>query len=72
MTKAEVLAKKKWLKNRRREKRVRKQHNYYAKTHKGQARDTFYDAAVRAEEAQKEKDRKNKEKAILGMFGGSK
>jgi hypothetical protein len=41
MTKAEVLAKKKWLKNRRRENKIKKQHNYETKTHKGTSRDTL-------------------------------
>lgn len=35
MKKNEVLKKKKWLKNRRREKRMTKQSNYEKKTHKG-------------------------------------
>jgi hypothetical protein len=41
MTKAEVLAKRRWLKNRRRENRIKKQHNYEAKTNKGTSRDTL-------------------------------
>ena len=35
MKKNEVLKKKKWLKNRRRVKRIKKQSNYEKKTHKG-------------------------------------
>jgi len=35
MNKLSHLKKRKWLKNRRREKKIRKQQNYESKTHKG-------------------------------------
>jgi len=35
MDKLSHLKKSKWLKNRQREKKIKKQHNYEAKTHKG-------------------------------------
>jgi len=37
MNKLSSLKKKKWLKDRRRAKKIKKQHNYVYKTHKGTA-----------------------------------
>jgi len=66
MNKSDVLKHKKWLKDRRREKKVRKQQNYLAKTHRGVSKFNLQENIRRAE--RKEKEEKLKIKKMEGMF----
>jgi len=55
MNKSRSLRKKKWLKNRRRENKIKKQQNYEAKTHKGTSRFNLQEGIRRAEREKKKK-----------------
>lgn len=66
MNKLSHLKKRKWLKNRRREKEIKKQQNYKAKTHKGTSKFNLQENIRRAEREKKEE--KLKIKKMEGMF----
>ena len=58
MKKAETMKHKKWLKARRRSKRIKKQHNYETKTKRRVTIETI------REEAERKNEREKKEKVI--------
>jgi len=66
MNKLSHLKKRKWLKNRQREKKIKKQKNYESKTHKGTGKFYLQENIRRAEREKKEE--KLKIKRIEGMF----
>jgi len=66
MNKLSHLKKSKWLKNRQREKKIKKQHNYEAKTHKGTGKFDLQENIRRVEREKKEE--KLKIKKMEGMF----
>jgi len=70
MDKLSSLKKKKWLKDRRRTKKIKKQHNYESKTHKGT--NPFYLSQNLINRSQEEKKQKkieqNIRKKILGKI----
>lgn len=66
MKKSGILKKKKWLKARRRAKKIKKQQNYEAKTHKGTGKFDLQDNIRRAEREKQEE--KLKIKRMEGMF----
>ena len=66
MNKLSHLKKRKWLKNRQREKRIKKQQNYKAKTHKGTGKFDLQENIRRAEREKQEE--KLKIKRMEGMF----
>ena len=66
MNKLSHLKKRKWLKARRREKKLKKQQNYEAKTHKGTGKFDLQENIRRAEREKKEE--KLKIKRMEGMF----
>ena len=66
MNKSDVLKKRKWLKDRRREKKIKKQNNYLAKTHKGASKFDLQENIRVARE--KEKEKKLKMKRMERMF----
>ena len=66
MNKSDIFKKRKWLKKRRREKKVRKQQNYLAKTHKGASKFDLQENIRVARE--KEKEEKLKMKRMERMF----
>ena len=66
MSKSRGLKKKKWLKNRRRENKIKKQQNYEAKTHKETGKFDLQENIRRAEREKKEE--KLKIKRMEGIF----
>ncbi len=66
MKKSDILKKRRWLKNRRREKDIKKQKNYESKTHKGTNKFDLQENIRRAE--REEKEEKLKIKRMEGMF----
>jgi len=60
MNKSDILKKRKWLKNRRREKKIKKQQNYEAKTHKGTSKFDLQENIRIAEREKKEEELKIK------------
>ena len=54
MKKSKILKKRKWLKNRRREKKIRKQQNYVSKTHMGTGSFNLTQNLIRKEQEEKE------------------
>ena len=66
MNKSKGLRKRKWLKNRRRENKIKKQQNYKAKTHKGTGKFDLQENIRRAKREKKEE--KLKIKKMEGMF----
>ena len=66
MNKLSHLKKRKWLKNRQREKRIKKQQNYKAKTHKGTGKFDIQENIRRVEREKQEE--KLKIKRMEGMF----
>ena len=66
MNKLSILKKKKWLKARRRARKIKKQQNYEAKTHKGTNKFDLQENIRRAEREKKEE--KLKIKKMEGMF----
>ena len=66
MNKSRSLRKKKWLKNRRRENKIKKQQNYESKTRKGTNKFDLQENTKRAEKEKKEE--KLKIKKMEGMF----
>jgi len=60
MNKLSHLKKRKWLKKRQREKDIKKQHNYEAKTHKGTGKFSLQENIRRAEREEKEEKLKIK------------
>jgi len=66
MNKSDILKKRKWLKKRRREKKIKKQQNYESKTHKGISKFNLQENIRRTE--RKEKEEKLKIKKMEGMF----
>ena len=66
MNKSKGLRKKKWLKNRRRENKIKKQQNYESKTRKETGKFDLQENIKRAEREKKEE--KLKIKKMEGMF----
>jgi len=66
MNKLSHLKKRKWLKNRQREKKIKKQQNYETKTHRGTSKLDLQENIRRAEREKKEE--KLKIKRMEGMF----
>ena len=66
MNKLSHLKKRKWLKNKRREKEIKKQQNYESKTHKGTSKFDLQENIRRAEREKKEE--KLRIKKMEGMF----
>jgi len=66
MSKLSHLKKRRWLKNRRREKDIKKQKNYESKTHRGTSKFDLRENIRRAE--REEKEEKLKIKRMEGMF----
>jgi len=60
MNKSDILKKRKWLKNRRREKKIKKQQNYEAKTHKGTSKFDLQENIRITEREKKEEELKIK------------
>ncbi|GAH55998.1 unnamed protein product [marine sediment metagenome] len=66
MKKSDILKKKKRIKAQRRARKIKKQHNYEFKTHKGTSKFDLQENIRRAE--REEKEEKLKIKKMEGMF----